>query len=402
MTLKRYQAPTMAEALAEVKRDLGRDAVILHTRSFRKGGLLGFWGRWVWEVTASPNVNVPRRISEGRYVSDQSAAALMNAAPKVLAPVEPAWPQAAGDAPRASADPLASKVDTIQKMLESLLNRPSEPRPAELPAGLADHHARLVAQDVPEETVAELMGELGRQLTGQQLADKDLVRAELLKKVAGLIRVESGRLPPRGQRARVIALIGPTGVGKTTTIAKLAANYRLREGRKVGLLTIDTYRVAAVDQLRTYADIIEVPLRAVLTAGELSQAVRAMSDRDVVLIDTAGRSQNNSLRLSQLRSFLSAAAPDEVHLVLSATAHRACTKGVLEQFVPLGVNRLIVTKLDEAATFGVLLHAPSAAGKPLSYVTTGQGVPEDILPAEAEALAECVLAGRFKEEVHVG
>jgi flagellar biosynthesis protein FlhF len=192
----------------------------------------------------------------------------------------------------------------------------------------------------------------------------------------------------------VIALIGPTGVGKTTTIAKLAANHKLHEGRKVGLITIDTYRIAAVDQLKAYADIIEVPLETVLTPGELQQAVRSMADMDVVLIDTAGRSPNNRMRLSQLRSFLAAGAPDEVHLVVSATSSRACAKGTLEHFCPLGVNRIILTKLDEAETFGVILTAASA-GKPLSYYTTGQDVPDDIACADSRRLA-----GMIVEESH--
>ena len=191
-------------------------------------------------------------------------------------------------------------------------------------------------------------------------------------------------------------------MGKTTTIAKLAANYRLKLGRKVGLITIDTYRIAAVDQLRTYAEILGVPLRAALTAGELHEAIHAMRGMDVVLIDTAGRSQHNQIQIGELRNFMGAARPDQMHLVLSATANRSCTQSVLDQFGPLGANHLIVTKLDEAGTFGVFLNASLAEGMPLSYVTTGQGVPNDISRAGAENLAECILAGRLGGQGHGG
>ena len=146
-----------------------------------------------------------------------------------------------------------------------------------------------------------------------------------------------------------------------------------------------------MDQLRTYAEIIEVPLRTVLSPGELHQAVHAMGDKDVILIDTAGRSPNDRMRLNQLRGFLSAAGADEVHLVVSAASNRAAAARTVENFLPLGANRLIVTKLDEAETFGTILNVGVAAGAAFSYVTTGQEVPDDIEPVESRKLAELVL-----------
>ena len=407
MTLKTYQAKTMAEALAQVKHDLGRDAVILQTRNVRKGGLLGLWRRPIWEVTASANVNVPRRIDEGRYVSD-SARADASADKAAIATAPPpaadAPPAPAPAAPATDEADLSGRVEDIRRMLATLLRRPAQaPEPAQtLGPELEEFRELLLAQEVRRELVDGHMQKIAMGLTGQQLADRSLIRRELKGLLAGSIRIAADPRPVPPDRARVIALIGPTGVGKTTTIAKLAANYKLSKGKRVGLITIDTYRIAAVDQLRTYADIIEVPLRAVLTAGELHQAVRAMRGLDIVLIDTAGRSQNNRLRLSQLRSFLAAAQPDEVHLVVSATANQKVTAHILDRFVPLGANQIIVTKLDEAAAFGVLMNVSAAGGGPLSYVTTGQDVPEDIARASAEDLAECVLTGHFGEDLHVG
>jgi len=231
-------------------------------------------------------------------------------------------------------------------------------------------------------------------MTSEQLADKPAIRAKLMELIVS-------QMPPspQGQKqtGRVIALIGPTGVGKTTTIAKLAANFKLREHKKVGLITIDTYRIAAVDQLRTYAEIIDIPLQTVLTAGELAQTVNAMRHLDVVLIDTAGRSQNDRLRLSQLRSFLEAAGADEVHLVVSANANRKCAINTLERFIPLGANRVIMTKLDEAATFGSILNVAMAGKLALSYVTAGQDVPEDIVIADPHRVASWIMCGGMGE-----
>ncbi len=407
MTLKTYQAPTMAQALAEVKRDLGRDAVILHTRTLRRGGLLGFWRRQMWEVTASQNVNVPQRLCSGTYEAQSGGE--VEVEPQVDSPAKAAIALQADDANTpAPAEPkeMATQVQEIRQMMDDLLQRPGggdEAWPG-VPKEVKHLQQQLVEQDVSPAFAEKLLKQLCMSLTGEQLGDRKLLRAELRKLLGARIRTAQDEPPrkARAGRAKVISLIGPTGVGKTTTIAKLAANYKLREGKSVGLITIDTYRIAAVDQLRTYADIIEVPLRAVLTAGELHQAVEAMRGLDVVLIDTAGRSQNNRLRLSQLKSFTAAAEPDEVHLVVSATANRACTTKVLERFVPLGANRIIVTKLDEAGSFGVFLSVSEAGGGPISYVTTGQDVPEDIARANADNLAECVLTGRFGEEGHGG
>ena len=412
MTLKTYQAPTMAQALAEVKRDLGRDAVILHTRTFRRGGLLAFWRQQMWEVTASPNLNVPHRLGDGK--SEHQAAGQYEAAMDTPSPEPPAHAKAALPVPATTAQAttdepgqLATQVHDIRQMVEQLLQRPgggaTEAWP-EVPVEVRQFQKQFICQDIDPAYAEKILKQLCMSLTGQQFTDRQMLRSELRKLVAARIRTDKAEptRPRKAGRAQVISLIGPTGVGKTTTIAKLAANYKLREGKTVGLITIDTYRIAAVDQLRTYADIIEVPLRAVLTTGELNQAVEAMHDLDVVLIDTAGRSQNNRLRLGQLKSFIAAAEPDEVHLVVSATANRACTAAVLERFMPLGANRIIVTKLDEAGSFGVFLNVSEAGGGPISYITTGQDVPEDIARADADALAECILTGRFGEAGHGG
>jgi flagellar biosynthesis protein FlhF len=430
MTLKTYQAPTMAQALAEVKRDLGRDAVILHTRMFRRGGLLAFWRRQIWEVTASPNLNVPQRIGAGKsqaqpggkyeaatdapgdapqHARAKAALAVPDETAQAAPPELDDLAQAAAAGPQTTDEPgqLAWQVHDIRQMVEQLLQRPGSPAPEawpDVPMEVRHFQKHFVGQDIDPACAERLLKQLCMSLTGQQLSDRKMLCSELRKLLASRIRTDRAEppRPRRAGRAQVISLIGPTGVGKTTTIAKLAANYKLREGKTVGLITIDTYRIAAVDQLRTYADIIEVPLRAVLTAGELHQAVESMGNLDVVLIDTAGRSQNNRLRLSQLKSFIAAAEPDEVHLVVSATANRACTAKVLERFMPLGANRIIVTKLDEAGSFGVFLSVSEAAGGPISYVTTGQDVPEDIARADADTLAECILSGRFGEAGHGG
>ncbi len=388
MKLKTYQAETMSDALAQVKRDLGRDAVIVQTRSFRRGGLLGLLGgRTVWEIAACRN-------DEGEFHVDpapvrEDDAARLDAPRKARAVPPPSPTAALAPSPSPTYN---REVSEIRTMVQALLEMHAENEGEELPALLRDARLRLLHQDIADELADTLVAELHAELTGEQLADRACVFALLRERLRARIRTAATDLTPReNERPHVLAFIGPTGVGKTTTIAKLAANFKLRRKRRVGLITIDTYRIAAVDQLKTYAEIIDVPLHVVLTPGELQQAVHALSDRDVVLIDTAGRSQKDQLRLNQLSAFLAAASPDEVHLVLSMTANRTCLSETLREFIPLGANRILLSKLDEAVTYGATLNVCATADVPLSYVTTGQDVPDDIAPADAERLARCIL-----------
>jgi len=202
--------------------------------------------------------------------------------------------------------------------------------------------------------------------------------------VAGPIRIEPGR-------CRLAALIGPTGVGKTTTIAKLAANFRLKEKRRVGLITVDTYRIAAVEQLRTYADIIDLPMRVVSTPREMRECVDRMSHLDLILLDTAGRSPKDEIRLQELKAFLTEAAADEVHLVLSCPAAARSLEQTAERFAAVGATSLILTKLDEATGLGNVLPVLRSSGLPVSYLTDGQNVPDDIETADAHRLARLIL-----------
>ena len=407
MTERTYHADTMANVLGEVKHDLGRDAVILRTRSFRKGGLLGLiGGKPMWEITACAASDLPGADEQGQYVPqiplERSGEPLHDqgepkAPPAVRPHVADALAQLAAASPGGGngAASLAGEVSDLKQMVNILLNQGNpSPSPAAGPLGYL--YANLVAQDVEPYIAEELINSLRMDLTGRQQCDEALVRAELCNRIAGCIETvdPSEQLGDNPRQCRVVALIGPTGVGKTTTIAKLAANFKLRQGLRVGMITIDTYRVAAVDQLQTYAEIVEVPLRTVLSPSELRQAVYALRGMDVVLIDTTGRSQNDLLRLSQLRSFLDAADADEVHVVLSAASNPRCIRGILGRFSPLGANRLLVTKLDEASTYGAILNMVRADVGPMVYVTGGQEVPDDIAPADAEDLAWKIMGGR--------
>jgi len=184
--------------------------------------------------------------------------------------------------------------------------------------------------------------------------------------------------------------VGPTGVGKTTTIAKIAGNLIFPHRKRIAFISADTYRLAAADQLRMYGDILKIPVEIVYSSNEMKEKVDMHLDRDLILIDTAGRSQRNSMQISELIAFLDSAVPHEIHLVLSATTKFTDLIDILEKFEPVNYNKIIFSKLDESTRFGNILNVSSRTDIPISYLTTGQSVPDDIELCDSSKLAKLI------------
>jgi flagellar biosynthesis protein FlhF len=304
---------------------------------------------------------------------------------------------------------------SIERAIDALPSRsPAAAAPARAPAAQSDPlggcletmYARLIEQevagDLADRIIRDVRAELSAAVDAGAIPSERVVREAVERRIAALLPEESadgsiafgGRIVAGRSGARRIAFVGPTGVGKTTTLAKLAAQLKLKQGLSVGIVAADTYRIAAVDQLRTYAEILEVPVEIAASpadAAEACEALQAEHSVDVILIDTAGRSQNDRMKLSELRAFLKAAQPDETHLVLSATAGARTLTREAEAFGALGVDKLILTKLDEAATFGTLISLVERLGKRVSFFTHGQEVPEHIEIGRSRRLAELVM-----------
>lgn len=365
----------MQEALALVRRELGPQAAVLHTREAPMSRLLSWMpGMRRIEVTASADVVVPSRL--GR-----------RAAP---AAVDQPARQVHDDGKRAAQDEFLGQISQLHSMVEDLCRRSKSGVSHDLPPAYFTLFTDLIEADLSEELARDLVDRVRAELASTPAADEEEVKHTAARLIEGDLRA-SGPILPRGDRCHVAALVGPTGVGKTTTIAKLAANYRLRDKRRVGLITVDTFRIAAVEQLRTYADIIDLPMQVVTTPSEMREAVRKMSDLDLVLIDTAGRSPKDEVRIRELRTLLGEAQVDEVHLVLSAVSSAASLTTTAKRFAPAGATNLLLTKLDEAAGLGCLVPLARSCQLPISYVTNGQNVPDDIEPANSRRLAAAVL-----------
>jgi flagellar biosynthesis protein FlhF len=192
----------------------------------------------------------------------------------------------------------------------------------------------------------------------------------------------------------VIALVGPTGVGKTTTLLKMATNPQIFGRRNVAFISADTYRIGAVEQLRTFSSIARVPLSVVYSPTDISQALQNFGNQDLILIDTTGRSQNKPDHMIELRQFMQRASPDEIHLVLSATTKYKDILDIIQKFDSIGANRIAFTKLDETKTVGTMLNVSHYVKKPISYLTDGQNVPGDIALAKANRIADMIMSGR--------
>jgi flagellar biosynthesis protein FlhF len=449
--VRTFKAATMQEALDIVRRELGPEAVILHTREIPQPRFLK-WRKSAEkvEVTAGTGVNVrtPKQSAAGRsagsaqqpaaaprasYRTDEgglaapppllhsanrgSADSLRFSSPPARA-VAPTAIVAPGTRPRSNLDErtsnvppaaattphsapvagpnlteqqtaIARQLSSIQQMVTQL-TRESLQKVEDIPGELFQLYTELIDVEVEEDLARDLIHQLKRDAGAEKVADASATKARLRGMVEGEVRCAAPIGTVQGRR-RVVALVGPTGVGKTTTIAKLAANFRLRDGIRMGLVTVDTYRIAAVEQLRTYAEIIDLPMKVVTSPREMRRALDELSGLDLVLIDTAGRSPRDELKIQELKSLLAEAQVDEVHLVLSLVASPKSLQATAEKFSPAGTTAMILTKLDEAVGMGSLLSVARRVPLPVSYLTTGQDVPDDIEHASARRVARLVL-----------
>jgi flagellar biosynthesis protein FlhF len=372
MNIKKFTGENMKAAMAKVKAEFGDDAIILHTKSTSRKGLRGLLSSPDVEITAgistlpAPNGSVPPSGVSARTIAAErfGQASLTD-----------------------SVECLAGRIGELESLLEETLreNRPTTPH-ARIPKGWMTVEKALTARGFSPETVEAVILEASQGLEGGKPEERTARLRTVLEgqfHVGGPVRLQKGK-------ETVAVFIGATGVGKTTTLAKIGANY-CREGRKVGFLTADTYRMAAVDQLRCYAEILQTPLEVVYSPEEVSAAMERLSGLDLVLVDTAGRSQYDEKQMRDLASIIESLPGAEVSLLLQATSLKESQIGQIEHFGKLGADRLIYTKVDELPWGAPIIELARLSSIPVAYVTDGQEVPDDIWVADPTRLARLAL-----------
>ena len=349
----------MAQAVKSIKEDLGSDAVIISTKKVRQKGWLKFFKPRRLEVTAAVDEKVVEIVRESKTKKEEKHEPVA----KEIAEVKAMLRQMADKAENGSFD-----FDQDEKRLyDSLLEIEVQ---EDIAKGLMLAIKEKCAKDHPQRD--------------EQL--KVALKTEIAQQLAPLY-------PKRGHDKGVIAFIGPTGVGKTTTLAKLAAQYALFHKKKVGLITIDTYRIGAVEQLKTYGEIIGMAVDVVMTPQELRTTIERHNDKEIILIDTAGRSSKNTMQVLELKGFLETIESIETYLVLSSTTKSKDIDKIVEDFKQVGFNKIIFTKIDETSSLGCILNVIVNTNTPVAYITDGQNVPDDIQLLYPKKVAKLLLKG---------
>ncbi|WP_446897143.1 flagellar biosynthesis protein FlhF [Clostridium sp. LBM24168] len=371
MIIRRYKVKNMNEAITRIRYELGREAVIISQRKIRKGGFLGFFSKKILEVTAA--VDNSREKDDNGDEMRGSIEALKKAVNDKIKDTNIKKIQPVYSSQNKNDDNLVEEVRKMRGMLNDMMNN------QHVSVGKSKLQLRLESSDLNEAAIKKIMVNMDN--TDDEAEEKE----KLDSVIASMIKVENKKLE------NVVVLVGPTGVGKTTTIAKLAGRLSLIEKKKVGLITIDTYRIGAVEQLRTYADIMNIPFKVVISIKEMENAVNSMKECDVILVDTTGRSSKNKMQMSELRAFIDKVNSQNIHLVISCTTKNRDIDVIVNGYKELNYSNIIITKLDETSTYGSILNIVEVAKKPISFVTTGQNVPEDIKFMNSDELAKLVI-----------
>jgi flagellar biosynthesis protein FlhF len=375
MKIRRYIAKNTQEAILKVKMDLGSEALILNTKKVRKKGIMGLFSKPMIEVLAAVDEYNGQK-HENDAQKDQGQQLHSKTVEKTNF-----------DEKEEKIANLENKISNIEDMLQKLYSQVKTEDKAFTGNGTeakgrqnsrtAELFFNNLIKNEVDAQLARKLTDLAQARLGPNAGVNDMAM-QLSGIISGLLGKPDTIKPGTEGKPTVVIFVGPTGVGKTTTLAKIAANYLLNQNKSIGLITADTYRIAAVEQLRTYAEILGIPVSVVYTPAEIKEAISTYSDKDIVLIDTAGRSHRDKAQFEELKAMITESDADEIYLVLSAATSMRSYREILDNYSFLKDYKLIFTKTDETPVMGIILNARYITGKSLSYITTGQSVPDDI------------------------
>ena len=408
MIIKKYTGKTEAEATEAAKKELGSGLVIMNVREVKKKGLFAFLSPKQIEITAALEEENPQKPQYGSITRTMDALA-----------------ENRNLSVRNSTENIEKKLDSLQTLLESQLNsrqatgeetgtpretvseeKEKKDSEAETPEKKEEAqnpeqdkfirllYNKMLDNEMDEKYVNSILEDASK--TKKADLPFDYLLANIYQKMVLKFGKSEG-ITPSADGPRIVLFIGPTGVGKTTTIAKLAGKYCVEDKKKVALLTADTYRIAAAEQLRTYANILETPFRVIYTPEELQTAVKDYWDCDYIFIDTAGRSHQNADQLEKMKEMVGALKdPGNYHvfLVLSATTKYRDLQRIADCYGKIADYELIFTKLDETEAVGNLLNMKLYTGAPVAYVTCGQNVPDDMEVFNPQKTVKQILGGK--------
>ena len=406
MIIKKFQGKTEAEAVESAKKELGNNIVIMNVRNVKKKGLFSFLMPQMTEVTVAleeetervpvtPKVETKSLTDAIANIRTVSEASLKQAEEVVKESEE------LSENKKKENSAIEEKLDNLHILLEQQLQKPeeskleqSEEKDSELEKFMKLLYNTMLDNEVNEQYANQIIDEIEK--INKPNMPFDYALANTYQKMILKFGKPIG-ITPAQKGPKVVFFLGPTGVGKTTTIAKIASKFSVESGKKVALLTADTYRIAAAEQLRTYANILEVPFRIIYSIEEVEQSLRDFKDYDYILVDTAGHSHQNEAQREVMNGFIHSVdglVEKEVFLVLSATTKYRDLLSIADTYTAMTDYKLIFTKLDETTTLGNLLNLKLHTGFPLSYVTYGQNVPDDIETFNPQKTVKQLLGGR--------
>lgn len=411
MQIKKYIALTLKEASQKMKNELGPDAIVLGTRIIEDDPRFG--GKKVFELTAgldeitpdyrqaapgdTPGTGMPDNLTARRPENSGFQQPKPKSFADELAGLSGKIYQNKQEKPAKGAD---DQHEALRELLNTDFGKIRKNRENPAPSGneriqseLKEVREILLQREIQTRTVDMIMNQLDKYSDFLQPTNIDNY---VISTISSMIPV-SGFEVQKKNKPKIIALVGPTGVGKTTCIAKLSVISKILHNLNIGLISMDTFRLGAIDQLKIFAEISHIDLRVAYETADLPRLVNEFRKKDMIFIDTAGRSQNNTELLKDTRKFLDPLNVDDIYLVLSTTSTTRNMMDVAEKFKVLNYNGIVFTKLDEAVSFGNILNVAAGFNVPVKYLTNGQVIPDDIIAADSEFIANMIYTGKISK-----